>query len=101
MNQNGNDNLTFGALILGLIAILMLLWLLKILLGLFLVVAESIIVVGIYAVILYFTVAILFMLYDHFTKGESPGFVRAVLKFHHSTAKVLQGFVDTLKKKRN
>ncbi len=99
MRKNGNDNLTFGALILGLVAILGLLWLLKILLGVFLVVAESVVIVGIYGVLTYFAVAALFMMYDHFSKGDSPAIVKSLLKFHHTAARALQSLVDNLKKK--
>lgn len=101
MNRSSKENLTFGALILGLIAILGLLWLLKIVLGLFLVVAESVVVVGIYGVLIYFVVAGICMIYDHFTKSESPEIVRNVLKFHHSAARSLQGLLTILKKKSN
>ncbi|MCH2206745.1 MAG: hypothetical protein MK132_12855 [Lentisphaerales bacterium] len=101
MNKGSKENLTFGALILGLVAILGLLWLLKIILSVFLVVAESVVILGIYGVLIYFALAALCMLYDHFTKGRSPGFVRTILKFHYSTARSLQGLLNILKKKSN
>ncbi|MCM8534032.1 MAG: hypothetical protein NE330_22915 [Lentisphaeraceae bacterium] len=100
MNNTKKESLTFGALLLGLVAILVGLWLLKFILGFFLVLAESLIIVFIYGVVTYFCIAVLFMLYERLAKGKVPAFVKAFLKFHKSLAGALESVYDSFRGKR-
>ena len=80
------DNMALGSLILGIAAVLLLIWVLKVVLALFLTIAESVVTLGFYVVVIYGFCALLISIYAHFFPKHTPKLVKMALSFHHSVA---------------
>ena len=85
-NNTKDDNLTLGKLLLGIGAFIVLIWLVKFLLSTLLNIAESILVLGFYVVVIYIIMAISLSIYCHFSTHKKPRIVKLALGFHHSLA---------------
>ena len=80
------DNMTLGTLLLGIGAVLLIIWLLKIVLATFLSIAESVLVMGFYIVFFYAVFALLISIYAKMFPNKTPKFVKFALVFHHAVA---------------
>jgi len=80
------DNMTLGTLLLGIGAVLLLIWLLKLVLATFLSIAESVLVAGFYIVLFYAVFALAISLYAKLMPNKTPKFVKMALTFHHGVA---------------
>ena len=92
-----DDNLALGTLLLGIAAVLFLVWVLKVGITVFLVVAESVLTMGFYIVLAYAAVALLISLYAHFFPNKTPGFVKMALSFHHGVAVTVKYFFRVIR----
>ena len=100
------DNMTLGTLLLGIGAVLLIVWLLKVVLGAFLTIAESILITGFYIVFFYAVFALIISVYAKMFPNKTHKFVKLALAFHHAVAmsvKVLFREIRTLffKKKKS
>lgn len=80
------DNITLGTLLLGIGAVILAIWVLKVVLTAFLSIAESILVVGFYVVLFYAAFALLISVYAKVFPNKTPKFVKMALSFHHGVA---------------
>ena len=96
MNMTKEDNMTFGTLLLGLGAVILAIWLLKAVLVAMLNIAESVIIVGFYAVLIYIAVALLLSIYASLNPKKTPRLVKAALSVHHAIAQSVKLFFRML-----
>ena len=86
MSDIEDDNKTFGTLFGGVIAVLVLLWLGRIVLGVFFSLAESVFKLGFYALVTYMVLGLLFYVYAKLLPNQTPKFLREMLRLHHYLA---------------
>ena len=91
------DNMALGTLLLGIVGVLLLIWVLKVVLAMFLTIAESVVTLGFYVVLVYGLCAMLISVYAHFFPKHTPKFVKLALAFHHSVARGIKSLIRALR----
>ena len=91
------DNMALGTLLLGIGLVLLLIWALKVLLALFLSIAESVLILGFYIVLFYGITALIVSVYAHLFPKKTPKFVKMALNFHHNIALAIKSMIKSLK----
>lgn len=91
------DNMALGTLLLGLAAVIFLIWVLKVVLALFLTIAESVLTLGFYVVLVYAACALIVTLYASLFPKKTPKFVKKALALHHSIALGIKIFFRSAK----
>ena len=91
------DNMALGTLLLGIGAVLLLIWVLKVVVALFLTIAESVLILGFYVVFIYAALALLVSVYAYFFPKSTPRFVKTALAFHHGVALAVKTIIRSLR----
>ena len=86
MNMTKDDNMTLGTLLLGIGVVIVAIWALKAILGILLNVAESVLVVGFYAVLIYIALALVLTIYAQMFPKSTPKLIKSALAVHHTIA---------------
>lgn len=91
------DNMALGTLLLGIGVVLLLIWVLKVVVALFLTIAESVLILGFYVVFIYAALALLISVYAYLFPKSTPRFVKIALGFHHGVALAVKTIIRSLR----
>ena len=96
MGMTKDDNMTLGTLLLGLGLVILLIWVLKAVLVVTLEVAESVLTVGFYAVLVYVAIALVLSIYAALFPDKTPKIIKGALAVNHALAVSVKFFFKAI-----